>query len=50
MTMSKEITKDLDGKKSFEVELPVGEFNHKELHELLQSLGAKPSEVKPKKP
>ncbi|HSS52268.1 MAG TPA: hypothetical protein VLX28_25275 [Thermoanaerobaculia bacterium] len=33
--------KAANGKKSFEVEVPVGELSHKELRELLQSLGAK---------
>jgi hypothetical protein len=42
--------KAASGKKSFELELPAGEFSHAELHELLQSLGAKPSEEKPEKP
>ncbi|MFY9820822.1 MAG: hypothetical protein WAM82_05535 [Thermoanaerobaculia bacterium] len=37
--------KAASGKKSFEVELPAGEFSHEELHELLQSLGAKPEKT-----
>lgn len=42
--------KATSGKKSFEVELPAGEFSHTELHELLETLGAKQSEAKPEKP
>jgi hypothetical protein len=42
--------KSANGKKSFEVELPMGEFSHAELHELLQSLGAKKPESKPENP
>lgn len=34
--------KAANGKKSFEIELPVGEFSHAEIHELIQNLGAKP--------
>ena len=30
------------GDKSFEVELPVGEFSHAEIHELIEYLGTKP--------
>ena len=42
--------KAANGKKSFEVELPMGAFSHTELQDLLQSLGAKPAESKPEKP
>lgn len=42
--------KSANGKKSFEVELPMGAFSHTELQDLLQSLGAKPAESKPEKP
>ena len=38
------------GKNSFEVELPMSEFSHTELYDLLQTLGARKPESKPERP
>ncbi len=35
---------------AYEVELPTGEFSHAEIHKLLRTLSAKPTEGKPEKP
>ena len=35
---------------AFEVELPAGEFSHAEIHKLLRTLSAKPTEARPEKP
>ena|GEM_PF-2397196 len=44
------IIKAENGKKVFEIQLPAGEFSHAEIHELLETLGARKSEAKPENP